>query len=58
VNVIDVAQNIKKISALSHYLFLFNDKLFLKILQFGLHFNNVLLNVKIILLSLSTDLTL
>jgi len=53
-NIVDVAKNVK-IWAHRFYLFLVSINLFLESQNFELHFNNILLSVKYVLLSLHND---
>ena len=53
-NVIDVVQNIFKISAFIFYLF-FITKTYCRKVKFWLHFADALLSVECVLLSLSTE---
>jgi hypothetical protein len=47
-----MAQNVKQF--IPNFLFFVNINVFLKSKKFGFHFNNILLGVKFVLLSLST----
>ena len=51
---IDVAQTIEQFGHLKFFI-VFHYNVLLKNQQFGLHFNNVLLGVKFVLLSRNTD---